>query len=56
MRRGKVLKHTIEELRGYKNNFWKYDFEHYKLWCFRLDKKESDYKNLLEYKRFLQEL
>ena len=51
MRGGKVLK----QLKGYKN-FWKYDFEHYKLWCFRLDKKESYYKNLLEYKRFLQEL
>lgn len=51
----KTREEILKELRGYKN-FWKFDFSHYNMWCFRLNLKASDTKNLDKYKEFLREL
>ena len=50
MNRDKIL----QELRGYKN-FWKFDFEHYNMWCSKLGIKASDTKNIEEFKKFVEE-
>lgn len=50
----KTREEILQELRGYKD-FWRFDFEHYNLWCFRLSLKASDTKNLEAYKKFVEE-